>query len=222
MPAQSAQKHTARLEARATEIRAESAGNVRAMDLEAADELQTTPVREFARARMQEIYHKISEKINRTRGDAPELPRIHSEATRHLVYRFLGMFSKLSWKIMLNDENEKGCADLQYKCERIIQELRTKRDGPTVTAADHDLMNEMLSDLCVAKHVNIVFEQLATEAQELATWAEHHRQESSYYFKRIRNISIEEIDATRPVTHLQQRPCVAPEHVRKARRLNES
>ena len=163
-------------QATATELRAESVGNVYAMDLEAANELQTTPLREIARARMQEIYHKISEKINRTRGDAPELPRIHSCATRHLVYRFLGMFSKLSWKIMLNDENEVDCADLQYKCKRIIQELRTKRDGPTVTAADHDLMNEMLSDLCVAKHVNIVFEQLATEAQELATWATHHCQ----------------------------------------------
>ena len=35
IPAQSAQKHTARFEAIATELRAESAGNVRAMDLEA-------------------------------------------------------------------------------------------------------------------------------------------------------------------------------------------
>ena len=49
IPAQSAQKHTARFEAIATELRAESAGNVRAMDLEAA--------------------------VHQTHGDAPE----HSE-----------------------------------------------------------------------------------------------------------------------------------------------
>ena len=214
-------------QATVTEFSAEISGNVCAIDLEAADELQTTPLRDFARARMQEIYHKISEKINRTRGDAPELPRIHSEGTRHLVYRFLGMFSKLSWKIMLNDENEVDCADLQYKCKRIIQELRTKRDGPTVTAADHDLMNEMLSDLCVAKHVNIVFEQLATEAQELATWATHHCQESSDCFERIRDNLIEEIDATRPVDHPKQEPYIVlalratlREHIRKST-LNE-
>ena len=42
IPAQSAQKHTARFEAIATELCAESAGNVRAMDLEAAD-LEYTP-----------------------------------------------------------------------------------------------------------------------------------------------------------------------------------
>ena len=218
-------------QATATELpvlRAESVGNVRATDFEAADELQTTPLRDFARARMQEIYHKIRDaETNQTHGDAPEHSRIHSCATRHLVYRFLGMFSRLSWKIMLNDENEVDCADLHYKCKRIIQELRTKRDGPTVTAADHDLMNEMLSDLCVAKHVNIVFEQLATEAQELATWATHHRQESSDYFKRIRDNSIEEIDATRSAAHPKQEPYVAlalraalREHIRKST-LNE-
>ena len=195
---------------------------MRAVDLEAADKLETTLVREFARARMQEIYHKIRDaETNQTHGDAPEHSRIHSCATRHLVHRFIGMFSTLS-KMILNDENEEDCADLHYKCKCIIQELRTKRDGSTVAAAEHDLINEKISDLCVAKHINIVFEQLATEAQELATWAEHHRQESSDYFKRIRDISIEEIDATRPATHLQQRPYVAPEHVRKARRLNES
>ena len=83
-------------------------------------------------------------------------------------------------------------------------------------------LDDLLRDICVAKHVNIVFEQLETEAEELATWAAHHRQESSEYFKRIRDISIEEIDATRPATHLQRTPYVAPEHVRKARRLNES
>ena len=119
-------------------------------------------------------------------------------------------------------KNEQEIADLLYKCKRITQELRTKRDGSTVAAAEHDLIHEKISELCVAKHINIVFEQLETEATELATWAEHHRRESSDYFERIRQISIEEIDATRPATHLQQRPYVAPEHVRKARRLNES
>ena len=191
------------------------------MDLKAADELQTTPVREFARARMQEIYHKFSSsKDHQTHGDAPEhscldLP-LSSFATRHLVHRFIGMFSTLS-KMTLNDENEEDCADLHYKCKCIIQELRTKRDGSTVAAAEHDLITEKISDLCVAKHINIVFEQLETEAKELATWAEHHRQESSDYFKRIRDISIEEIDATRPVTHPRQGPYVAPKHVLKSR-----
>ena len=80
----------------------------------------------------------------------------------------------------------------------------TKRDGSTVAAAEHDLIIEKISDLCVAKHINIVFEQLATEAQELATWATHHRQESSDYFKRIRDNSIEEIDATRSAAHPKQ------------------
>ena len=66
IPAQSAQKHTARFEAIATELRAESAGNVRAMDLEAA--------------------------VHQTHGDAPEhsetiidasgLPTEHSEEGR--------------------------------------------------------------------------------------------------------------------------------------------
>ena len=205
----------------ATELRAESAGNVRAMDLEAADELQTTPVREFARARMQEIYDTIGSTVHQTHGDAPEHSRIHSCATRHLVYRFIGMFSSLS-KMILNDGISDDIADLNYKCQCILQELRTKRDGSPVAAAEHDLINQKISDLCVAKHINIVFEQLETEAKELATWAEHHRQESSDNFKRIRNTSIEEIDATRPGTHLQQRPYVAPKHVRKARRLNES
>ena len=92
--------------------------------------------------------------------------------------------------------------------------------GYSSTAAEHDLINEKISDLCVAKHIDIVFEQLAAEAQELATWAEHHRQESSDNFKRIRDISIEETDATRPAAHLRQGPYVAPEHVRKARRPN--
>ena len=216
-------------QATATELpvlRAESVGNVRATDFEAADELQTTPLRDFARARMQEIYHKISAKTNQTHGDDPELSRIHSCATRHLVYRFLGMFSALS-KMILNDENEEDWADLNYKCKCIIQELRTKRDGFTVAAAEHDLINEKISDLCVAKHINIVFEQLATEAQELATWATHHRQESSDYFKRIRDNSIEEIDATRSAAHPKQEPYVAlalraalREHIRKST-LNE-
>ena len=119
-------------QATATELRAESVGNVPAMDFEAADELQTTPLRDFARARMQEIYHKIRDaETNQTHGDAPEHSRIHSCATRHLVHRFIGMFSTLS-KMILNDENEEDCADLHYKCKCIIQELRTKRDGSTV------------------------------------------------------------------------------------------
>ena len=186
----------------ATELRAERVDDVRAMDLEAADELQTTPLQDFARARMQEIYHKIGRDLSQemqdaTHGDAPEHSRIHSCATRHLVHRFIGMFSTLS-KMILNDENEEDCADLHYKCKCITQELRTKRDGSTVAAAEHDLIDEKISDISVAKHINIVFEQLATEAHRLATWAEHHRQESSDYFKRIREISIEEIYATWP------------------------
>ena len=204
-------------QATATELRAESVGNVPAMDFEAVDELQTTPLRVIARARMQEIYHKIRDaETNQTHGDAPEHSRIHSCATRHLVHRFIGMFSTLS-KMILNDENEEDCADLHYKCKCIIQELRTKRDASTVAAAEHDLIIEKILDLCVAKRNNIVFEQLATEAQELATWAEHHRQESSETFIRIRDISIEEIDATRPAAHPRQGPYVAPEHVRKSR-----
>ena len=211
----------------ATELRAESVDDVRAMDFEAADELQTTPLQDFAQARMQEIYHKIRDaETNQTHGDAPEHSRIHSCATRHLVHRFIGMFSTLS-KTILNDENEEDCADLHYKCKCIIQELRTKRDGSTVAAAEHDLINEKISDLCVAKHINIVFEQLATEARELATWATHHCQESSDYFKRIRDNLIEEIDATRPAAHPKQEPYVAlalraavREHIHKST-LNE-
>ena len=211
----------------ATELRAESVDDVCAMDFEAADQLQTTPLQDFARARMQEIYHKIGRDLSQemqdaTHGDAPEHSRIHSCATRHLVHRFIGMFSTLS-KMILNGENEEDCADLHYKCKCIIQELRTKRDGSTVAAAEHDLINEKISDLCVAKHINIVFEQLATEAQELATWATHHCQESSDYFKRIRDYSIEEIDATRPAAHPKQEPYVAlalraalREHIRKS------
>ena len=196
-------------QATATELRAESVGNVPAMDFEAADELQTTPLRDFARARMQEIYHKIRDaETNQTHGDAPEHSRIHSCATRHLVHRFIGMFSTLS-KMILNDENEEDCADLHYKCKCIIQELRTKRDASTVAAAEHDLIIEKILDLCVAKRNNIVFEQLATEAQELATWATHHRQESSDYFVRIRDNSIEEIDAMRSAAHPKQEPYVA-------------
>ena len=42
------------------------------MNLEAADELQGTLEREFARARMQEIYDTISNTIHQARGDAPE------------------------------------------------------------------------------------------------------------------------------------------------------
>ena len=176
---------------------------------------------------MQEIYHKIRDaETNQTHGDAPEHSRIHSCATRHLVHRFIGMFSTLS-KMILNDENEEDCADLHYKCKCIIQELRTKRDGSTVAAAEHDLIIEKISDLCVAKHINIVFEQLATEAQELATWATHHRQESSDYFKRIRDNSIEEIDATRSAAHPKQESYVAlalratlREHIRECT-LNE-
>ena len=135
------------------------------------------------------------------------------------------MFSSLS-KTTLNDrivdDNvfNQDVRDLHYKCQCILQELRTKRDGSPVAAAEHELINQKMSAICVAKHINIVFEQLATDAQELATWAEHHRQESSDYFKRIREISIEEIDAARPATHLRQGPYVAPGHVRKARRLN--
>ena len=121
-----------------------------------------------------------------------------------------------------NDENEQDVADLHYKSQCILQELRTKRDGSPVAAAEHDLINQKISDMCVAKQINIVFEQLATEVQGLAAWVQHHREESSDYFKRIREIAIEEIDATRPATHLRQGPYVAPEHVRKARRLNES
>jgi hypothetical protein len=213
-------------EAIATELRAESAGNVCAMDLEAADALQTTLVRKFARARMQEIYDTISSTVHQADAHAPELSPIHSSATRHLVHRLIGMFSSLSKKTLndgLSDDNvSQDIADLHCKCQCIIHELRTKRDGSPVAAAERDLINQKISDICVAKHVNIVFEQLETEAEELATWAAHHRQESSEYFKRIRDISIEEIDATRPATHLQRTPYVAPEHVRKARRLNES
>ena len=127
----------------------------------------------------------------------------------------------------LNDENEEDMADSHYKCQCIIQERRTKRDGSTVAAAEHDLINEKISDLCVAKHINTVFEQLATEAQELATWAEHHRQESCAYYTRILDNSIEEIDATRPAAHPKQEPYVAlapraalREHIRKST-LNE-
>ena len=93
-------------QATATELRAERVGNVPAMDFEAADELQTMPLRDFARARMQEIYHEIRDaETNQTHGDAPEHSRIHSCATRHLVHRFIGMFSTLS-RMILNDENE--------------------------------------------------------------------------------------------------------------------
>ena len=187
------------------------------MDLKAADELQTTPVREFARARMQELYHKINNKNHQMHGDAPEHSRIHFSATRHLVHWFIGMFSMLS-KMILNDNNEQDMADLHHKCKCVIQELRTKRDGSAVAAAEHDLINEKIYDLCNAKHINMVFEQLATEAQEFATWAEHQRQESSDYFKRIRDISIEEIDATRTPAHPWQNPYVAPEQVPKSRR----
>ena len=136
------------------------------------------------------------------------------------------MFSTLS-KMMLHDENEEDCADLHYKCKCTIQELRTKRDASTVAAAEHDLIIEKISDLCVAKHINIVFEQLATEAQELATWATHHCQESSDYFVRIRDSSIEEIDATRSAAHPKQESYVAlalratlREHIRECT-LNE-
>ena len=72
---------------------------------------------------MQEIYDKISDaETNQTlseiydqsemRGDAPEHLRA-IRATRHLVHRFIGMFSTLS-KMILNDENEEDCADLHY------------------------------------------------------------------------------------------------------------
>ena len=188
------------------------------MDLEAADELQTTPVREFARARMQEIYDTIASDVDETHGDAPEHSRMHSCATRHLVYRFIGMFSSLS-KTRIVDDNvfNQDVADLHYKSQCILQELRTKRDGSPVAAAEHDLINQKISDICVAKHINIVFEQLETEAQELATWAEHHRQGSSDNFKRIRNISIEEIDATRRAAYPRQGPYVAPKHVPKSK-----
>ena len=81
----------------------------------------------------------------------------------------------------------------------------------------------MISDLCVAKQVNIVFEQLATEAQELATWATHHCQESSDCLKCIRDNFIEEIDATRLADHRKQEPYVAlalraalRDHIRKS------
>ena len=218
-------------QATATELRAESVGNVPAMDFEAADELQTTPLRDFARARMQEIYDTIGSTVHQTHGDAPEHSRIHSCATHHLVHRCIGMFSSLSKKTLndgLSDANVfQDIADLHCKCQCVIQELRTKRDRSRVAAAEHDLINEKISDLCVAKHINIVFEQLATEAQELATWAEHHRQESSDYFKRMRDNSIEEIDATRPAAHPKQEPYVAlalraalREHIRKST-LNE-
>ena len=136
------------------------------------------------------------------------------------------MFSTLS-KMILNDENDEDCADLHYKCKCIIQELRTKRDASAVAAAEHDLITEKILDLCVAKRNNIVFEQLATEAQELATWATHHRQESSDYLVRIRDNSIEEIDAMRSAAHPKQESYVAlalratlREHIRECT-LNE-
>ena len=180
---------------------------------------------------MQEIYDTISSRVHQADAHAPELFPIHSSATRHLVHRLIGMFSSLSKKTLndgLSDDNvSQDIADLHCKCQCIIQELRTKRDGSTVAAAEHDLINEKISKLCVAKHINIVFEQLATEAQELATWAEHHRQEFSNYFKRIRDNSIEEIDATRLADHRKQEPYVAlalraalREHIRKST-LNE-
>ena len=141
-----------------------------------------------------------------------------------MVYRFVGRFSKLSKTALSDFEDVDGnvfkvVADLHYKSQCILQELRTKRDGSPVAAAEHDLINQKICDICVAKQINIVFEKLATEAQELATWAEHNRQESSGYFKHIRDISIEEIDETRPATYLRQGPYGAPEHVRKATRL---
>ena len=101
------------------------------MDLEAANELETTLVREFARARMQEIYDTIGSAVHPMHGDAPEHSRIHFCATRHLVHRFIGMFSSLS-KMVLNDGVSDGIADLDYKCQCILQELRTKRDGSPV------------------------------------------------------------------------------------------
>ena len=182
---------------------------------------------------MEEIYDTIVSDVHETHGDAPEHSRIHSCATPHLVYRFIGMFSSLS-KTRIVDDNvfNQDVADLHYKSQCILQELRTKRDGSPVAAAEHDLINQKISDICDAKHINIVFEQLEKEAKQLATWAGHYRRESSAYFKRIRDSSIAEIDATRPAVHLQQRPYAAAQrlissyatadHVRKARRLNES
>ena len=67
-------------QATATELRAEILGNVCTMDLEAADELQTTPLRDFARARMQEIYDKISDaETNQTLSEIYDQSEMHGD-----------------------------------------------------------------------------------------------------------------------------------------------
>ena len=88
-----------------------------------------------------------------------------------------------------------------------------------------------MSDVCVAKLINIVFEQIEEEAKDLATWATHYRRESSDYFKRIRDSSITEINAVRPAIALQQgAPAIEQrlinsyaiaDHIRKAKRCKE-
>ena len=202
----------------------------------AADELRTTPVREFAQARIQEIYNTISSTIPQTHADAPEHSQIHSSATRHLVHRFIGIFSSLA-KMTLNKgishdiSSDENLAELYCKCRCVRDELRTKRDGRPVAAAERDLINKKMADVLVAKNINIVFEQIEEEAKDLATWAEHHRQKSSDNFKRIRDSSITEIDVTRPAVALQQEPSATKkrlmssyaiaDHVRKAKRFNE-
>ena len=72
----------------------------------AAKDLRTTPVREFAQARMDEIYDTISSTTPQEHGDAPEYAQIHSGATRHLVHRFIGIFSSLA-KMTLKKRNFK-------------------------------------------------------------------------------------------------------------------
>ena len=115
------------------------------MDFEAAiDELRTTPVREFARARMQEIYDIIGNTVPQAHGDAPEHSQIHFSATRHSVHMFIAMFSTLA-KMTLNDGisddnvSNEDLADLYYKCRCIHRELRTKQHGSPVAAAERNM-----------------------------------------------------------------------------------
>ena len=152
-------------------------------------------VREFARARMQEIYDTFSDTVSQAQGTAPAHSRIHSGATKHLVHRFIGMFStlsKLALKQGMSDDNvsDEHLADLQHKCRSIVCDLRTKRNGSPGAATEHALITQKICDICAAKHINIVFEQLEKETKELAAWAELKRQESSDHFKKVRDSSI--------------------------------
>ena len=124
----------------------------------------------------------------------------------------------------MSDDNvsDEHLADLQHKCRSIVCDLRTKRNGSPGAATEHALITQKICDICAAKHINIVFEQLEKETKELAAWAELKRQESSDHFMKVRDSSIMEIDAMRSAVDLTHNPCEAPQHVRKARRLNGS